>query len=103
MRLITKAVQNQISLCKSIFDTFGLTLGLHYDYIMIELVFIFTRPLPEFLAQKDWEWETQDNVSKYLGVFTGNQVEIAETKEFLLQKLEKRLEKVMCNTTSLTT
>lgn len=98
IRLIVKTDQPKIFACKEIFDAFGSVSSLYYDWNKTKSIYLLDGSLPQFLAEIDWDWETQDNASRYLGVFMGNQISIEATKEFLLQKLEKRIEKATQNT-----
>lgn len=101
IRLIIKANQDILSHCRDTLDNFGDASNLYCDWSKTMVVLLAPGLLLAFLATSGWEFESQDTSSKYLGISMANQVSIAITKQHLLEKLQKRLDRAVKNPATL--
>lgn len=89
IHLIVKACPRMISTCQQLFETFGMASDLVCDWKKTKAINLTPGPIPHFLSQIGWIWESHDTTSKYLGIFMVNQISTILTNRHLLSLLEK--------------
>lgn len=66
----------------------GEAFGLFIKESGLKAVFISPRPLPDSLQYLDWEWETEQNLSKLLGFHVGTDISPQRLSQAILEALE---------------
>lgn len=87
-----KANRENVTRSKALFDQFGAASGLHCDWSKTKAVHLAPGPIPQNFFDFNWTWESQENASKYLGIFKGNQISRLLANKHLIDKLQLRLD-----------
>lgn len=76
----------------SLFQTFGNASGLFVKEIGVKAILISNNPNPHELEDLPFVWESEDNPSKVLSVFMGEEISLESMSTYLQETLDKRLQ-----------
>ena len=94
MNMALKADKHYIDYTMEILEQFGLASGLYCDLTKSKAVFIGSKPRPQFLDELPFQWESNDNASKILGIPFAQGIAQQTAASTLLTKLEDKLDKI---------
>jgi hypothetical protein len=99
--LIVRDEPSYIDRIQDIFYIFGRASGLYVDWSKTKAAYLSSDPIPQYLLQQNWSWETDLNATKLLGFPIAQGISSSQMLTMVSAKLEAGLEKSRQNPSSL--